>query len=376
MKRRPDLPQARAAFALFLTSRYYMTGVDDDYEEAVSILDEMTTSGNSQDKTVAKFQGIATVVAAMLAKIRSDTHWTPEYLEEAIYRTRTCLSSSSYTEFFPHLVLNPEVPAKERFRYFGSIEGVEEPSGPFITSLSPPVPQTPERDQTFDEMVSLYLVLDDDDPTKIDKAIKKARSIAASSHEALILDMFGEMLYDAFPRTNKIEYLNESISIRRQILESLTSLQAKRIRTLPPLSRSLLARFLFCPGYRTQDLDEGLELLSKCVNNALVTLPERLRLACQWAAFSRYSRHPSVSAAYETALSLMQDTLLFPPTLQGYSIPLSPRMTELKVCRWTMPRIGSNSINSRKQSKLLKEGEPYSGQKCVDSAFQSVNSSK
>ena len=312
MKRRPDLPQARAAFAMSLVLRYFMTSVDDDYEEAVSILVEMTTSGNSQDKSVARLQGFATGLAAVLAMARSSAHWTPEYLEEAMYRTRTFLGSPSYAEFFSHIIINPEVVAKDRFRYFGSIEGVEEPSGSFV---SLPVSAMPVS-EAFDEMVSLGLVINDGDTMKIDEAIKKGRSIATSSPEARILDTFCDILSEAFHRTKKIEYLNESIRIRRQALESPTFPQALRLRTFPSLSRSLLARSHYFPGYRAQDIDEGLELLTQCVNNTHVRLPDRLRLVCLWADFSRSIRHPSVSSVYKTALSLMQDTPLFSPTLQ------------------------------------------------------------
>jgi hypothetical protein len=59
-----------------------------------------------------------------------------------------------------------------------------------------------------------------------------------------------------------------------------------------------------------------LELFSQYVNNARASLPDRLLLARVWALLGRLTRHPSVSTAYETALSLMQDTLLFSPTLQ------------------------------------------------------------
>jgi hypothetical protein len=313
MKRRPDLLQGRAAFAFSLTCRYYRTNGNVDYEEAMSILDEITTSGNSQDKSVAKIQGLATALAAFLARFRSNAHWTPEYLEEAIYRDRAFLNSSFYTESYS---LDPEDTAKQRFRYFGSIEGVEEPSatGP---SVSSPVPETPESDQTQDEMKSLlHVIRNDGDTTKIDEAIKKGRSIATSSHEVDILNAFCEMLHDAFDRTNEIEYLNESISVRRQILESPALLQAERFETLAQLSMSLFAHFLVFPDNSTQDLDEGLELAIQCVKSVHVSLPGRLRLAWLWTCYARHTRHSSVSTAYETALSLVQDTLLFSPTLQ------------------------------------------------------------
>jgi hypothetical protein len=318
MKRRPDLPAVRVVFAMSLVDRYRMTHVDDDYEEAISILDEMATSGNSQDASVAELQGFATAIASALATIRSDYHWSPEYLEEAMYRTRAFLSSSSYTEFFSSkLVLNPEVSGNHRFRYFGSIEGVEEPSGPFV--VSGPVSHMPEFDQTLDGMDSLesfFVILDDGDTTKIDEAIKKGRSIAASSHKASVLNQFCEMLYGASLYTEKIEYLDESIRTHRQIFESSAFKQVDRLRTLPRFSRALIARFELFPSYRTRDLDEALELISQCVSNALVPLPDRLWIACHWADRTRSIRHPSVSSAYETALSLLQDTLHFSPTLQ------------------------------------------------------------
>ena len=295
IKRRPDLHHGRAAFTKSLACRYYMTCMDTDYEEAVSILDEIATSGYSQDKSVAAFQMHATAVAVQLAMFRSDVHESPESLEEAIYRTRACHSSDS------------EVLAEKRIRYFGSIEGVEEPSLSQLAAES-------------DEMASLaslsLVILNDGDTTKIDEAIKKGRSIVASSHMTHVHNKFGMILRDAFDRTKKIEYLNESIRRIRQLLESPTFPQAERFGTLLSLSHSLLTRCQHFPNYRTQDLDETLELFPQYVNNARASLPNRLLLARVWALLSRLTRHPSVSTTYETALSLMQDTLLFSPTLQ------------------------------------------------------------
>jgi hypothetical protein len=299
MKRRPDLLEGRFAFAESLVSRYDKTSVDDDYGEAMSILDEMTTSENGQDE----FKAFATDLAAALAMIRSTNHRTPEYVEEAIYRTRTGLSSSSRFGYHSHIVFNPEFQAKQRLRYFGSIEES--------------VPETPESDQTLDEMKSLLLVIRDDvDTTKIDEAIEKGRSIAASSHEADILNIFSNTLYEAFRRTRKIDFLNQSICVSRQIFESPASSQNERLQTLPHLSQYLLVRSRSFSDYRKQDLDEGLELVTQCVNNARASLPDRLLLALTWTLVARQTEHSSVPTAYETALSLMQDTLLFAPTLQ------------------------------------------------------------
>jgi CHAT domain-containing protein len=43
---------------------------------------------------------------------------------------------------------------------------------------------------------------------------------------------------------------------------------------------------------------------------------QRLELSCSWAIKARVGAHPSTSVAYEKAMSLLQDTLVFSPTLQ------------------------------------------------------------
>jgi hypothetical protein len=313
-KRRPDLLEGRIAFALSLASRYLMTHVNDDYEEAASILEEIITSGNTQDESVAKAQGFATALASRLAIVRSTVYQTPEYLEEALYRSRTFSSSSSYKAYRPPVGLHPEDTAELRFQYFGPIEGVEEPS-----EKSPLSRPASENGRTVDEMKSLLFRMHNiDGTTEIDEAVGKARSILASDPDAAILPfkLFSNILDEAFDRTKKIEYINESISVRRQQITVTLIPQPIRLRLFPLLSLSLIRRREFFPGYRTQDLDESLELLSQYVSSTLENLPNRFRRACTWAFAARRYRHHSVSTAYETALLLMQDTPVFSPTLQ------------------------------------------------------------
>jgi CHAT domain-containing protein/predicted RNA-binding Zn-ribbon protein involved in translation (DUF1610 family) len=316
-KRRPDLLQSRMAFAQSLVCRYSVTSVNDDYEEAASVLDGIITyrsPGNLQDKSLVKAQGLATGLAAILAATRSVTFQTPECLEEAIYRSRTCFSSSSYKEYYSPPSLAPEDHAKLRFRYFGSLEGVKEPSG--NSPLSPPASVTSEDSQVES---LLFGIRNTDDTTKIDEAVEKARSILLVSSQAPVevaLDLFGDILCEAFDRTKKIEHINELISLRRHRIETELP-KAMRFMNFPSLSEYLLNRYMLFPSYRTEDLDEALELFSQFVSNALAaSLPDRFRCACMWAYHARGTRHPTVSTAYETALSLMQDALLFSPTLQ------------------------------------------------------------
>jgi CHAT domain-containing protein len=316
-KRRPDLLEGHMTFAISLVCRYYVTCENDDYEEAATILDEIAANSSPWNSQDAKAPALATGLVTVLSILRSFVYKAPEYLEEAIYRTRSSASSSSYKEHFPSLVLDPGATAKERYRHFGSIEGVEESSG---NSLADMIFQ--EYTQTFDRIQDLFFgIRNTDDTTEIDQAIEKGRSILvtlASSPmiKAPILISFGGLLFEAFNRTNKIEYLNESISVlRRQLIESKL-LQALRLLILPDLSMYLLARSLLFPGYHTQDLDEALDLFSQYVSSTRASVPDRFKRAGAWAFLARHTRHSSVSTAYVTALSLMQDTVLFSPTLQ------------------------------------------------------------
>jgi hypothetical protein len=63
-------------------------------------------------------------------------------------------------------------------------------------------------------------------------------------------------------------------------------------------------------------LVEALELYSQFVSSAHAGVLDRFLLACAWAFLARRHRHSSVFSAYEKALSLMQDTVLFSPNLQ------------------------------------------------------------
>ena len=323
-KHRPDILERRFIFAVSLAYRYIKTCVDDDYKEAVPILDEIITygsPGNSQDEFVAKARESAMFLLTALADVRSVAYETPEHLEEALYRAHTYFSSSSFKKDPDDTLqfLDPEVTARKRFRYFGYIEGVESSGDSPLSQLV--MSETSPTDKLRD--LHDEIGRSSDDTTKIHEAIEKGRSIltskpASGPHEGWgTLDLFSDILYEAFGRTKKIEYLNESISIRRQVIESPFLQQFGNVMTLPNLSVSLFTRSREFPGYRTQDVDEGLETLSRYVKNDVgASLPKRFKFACLWARTARSIRHPTTSTAYETTLSLMQDTSLFSPTLQ------------------------------------------------------------
>ena len=67
-----------------------------------------------------------------------------------------------------------------------------------------------------------------------------------------------------------------------------------------------------------QDMYEAVQLLPQYINDGSqwLSLPRRFHLAYIWAILAQAIQHSSVSTAYETALSLMQDIASFSPTLQ------------------------------------------------------------
>ncbi|KAH8978917.1 CHAT domain-containing protein [Lactarius hatsudake] len=313
---RPDVCMARYSLAWSLICRYCTTFVNNDYEEAGSVLDEIIASIPAGcDELVTGIQGMVTT----LAIIRSMAHGNPEYSEEAIYRARTVPGLSSEKDLFEELT------AARRFHFFGSIESPETSSGNSL--FSRPVPavwfgNAPELEPTFEKLEllqELHSEIRNPDITEIGEAVETARTLLPSTPTNMITSgqfyWFGLILFEAFQRTNKIEYLNESISTHRQVYEHPSS-HFLRFRISADLSASLHARVMFFPGLRTQDLDEIVKLFSQSANNALASLPTRFQHSCMWASIARLILHPSTSEAYESAISLMQDTLLFSPTLQ------------------------------------------------------------
>ncbi|KAI9452962.1 CHAT domain-containing protein [Lactarius psammicola] len=318
---KPDPREAHFSLAYCLGIRYLVTFVNDDYEEAASIFDEIIASSSPGDKFLIRVQETVTRMAAF----RSFMYENPEYSEEAIYRARTTLTTYTDEQRLAQV-------AKRRFQYFGTIEGLEASSSD--PSLPRPVvsirgydkeDESNGRRKDSELLEGLLFKIRNNETIDIEEAIENGRTILASSDPEdhgpftfLLFKTFGEILFEAFQRTKKIEYLNESISTRRRALEFSSAQLGRGPEMLFSLAMSLLTRFASLPSHDTcmQDLDEALKLLSQGANLGHGRLPFRFQLASIWATYARSLRHTSISAAYETALSLMQNALHFAPTLQ------------------------------------------------------------
>jgi CHAT domain-containing protein/tetratricopeptide (TPR) repeat protein len=303
---RPEIREVNISLAKYLSIRYFHH-TNDEVDEAVSILDEAIASSSPGDEFVVKCQKLV----ADLEVIRSSVNDHPENSEEAIYRARAFLASSSPEEaLYPTWSRVLENAANNRFKNFGPIGGLE-PSPSYLLP-SRPVPAETHPLSGLLEGICNYVITD------IDEAIELGRSILASSNpnDLDAPGIFGDILFEAFNRTNKIEYLNESMDILRQLLaRPLPKLLRLIVNT--QLSKIFLARAAISPGHRMHDVREIVELFPQLLNDASgQSLLDQFNLACIWAYLARTTQHHFAPTAYETAFSLMQDTLLFAPTLQ------------------------------------------------------------
>jgi CHAT domain-containing protein len=323
--------EARLTLAFCLSTRYFGTFMNDDYEEASFILDEAITSCSPQDNFMAQLP-IQQIVTA-LAIARSLSHENPEFSEESTYRARTFLNSPIENQ--PPLArvaasYSLKNATWQRFVHFGSIDGLEvsyrhTPVSQLLTvprSIVDYYPGPVQGRKLVEIIIGLILKIRNNNipDIQVEEAIKAGRTILLSSAPkdditSLPYLLFGRVFFEAFIRTKKIEYLNEPIRTHRQALGSPLG-PSPRVKMLHDLIVLLFYRCRFFPDHHAGDMDDALELLSQYVNNKHGSLLVRCQLACMWASIARRTLHPSISRAYESAMSLIQDTLHFAPTLQ------------------------------------------------------------
>ena len=299
---KPELRVVHFVLAKCLHARYPYTLNDDELDEAASILDELIASSSPGDEFVTECQQFL----PDLVMGRSMVGDRPENSEEAIYRARAFLSLSSVEEtLYPTWSHVLECAAKNRFQHFGPVDDLE-----VLDSLPADVTRPLGR---------LLEGISNNSVTDIKAATELGRSILASSNPSDLHSSFefGAILYEAFERTQNIDYLDESITTLRQLL-AYQPPKLLRICTILELFISLMARCSISPGHRVQDSQGAVEILPGLLNDSsqLFSLPIRFNFACTWALLARSVQHPSTSTAYENALSLMQDIAPYSPTLQ------------------------------------------------------------
>ena len=313
---KPEVQEVHFFLAKCLVDRYEYT-LSDELDEAALILDEMITSilPGDDDEFLASCQRIVPALAMLRSQVMRGH---PEVAEEAIYRSRAFLASSSVEDpLHPAWSQLLENAANNRFKHFGPIDGLE------VSSSSDRLLPWRLPADVGPKLLPLKELLDRIRNTSvidIEEAIKLGRSILVSSDPRdLNLESytFAIILFEAFERTQNINYLTESIDTLRQVLARRPP-KFLRLGVTDMLWASLIARSVISTdGHRMQDWQEMLEIAPRFLDDGSQSrsLPHQFCVAFTWALLAQRFQHPSTSTAYETALSLMQDIILFSPTL-------------------------------------------------------------
>ena len=342
----PDLEEVPIRLVFALHDRFLLAHSDADYEEAMSILEESVTRRDME---------LALNLAGSLARARFFYYGSPEYLEEAIFRTRSHLRAMSSDSEDPqrHLIaqsltileqvrmdeyfvtVNPQVADASNIRVNDHPSSLH--LGPFPINNSGggrfPTAMQDENNQDshilgLGSLLSLLHVTDD--LAAIKEAIEYCRdcltlSRSSDAYAFLYASLLADFLLNAFRSTDEIEHLDESITVRRDILK-MTGPQLTQLNIILPLISSLFTRFVRLT--RTGDLDEIMRLFPIAATDTCARIPDRFAVSCQWASFARHTQHPSTSTAYESAISLIQDSLAFAPTLEIQHFRLVSKRTD------------------------------------------------
>ena len=322
----PGLHDVSMVLAMSLHERFIVAPSDNDFEEAMAILNRIITfRGSGDEPSSQKLKALD--LAASLASTRFHAYGKPEHLEHAIYRHRTRLDETSIED--PNRAVTiQELSALERLRLDGTANTRDALSIPpesgklasfrdLIDSLPGPMPVKPDSKTHRKLVVALICHIDQfTDVADIEDGIKYCRLLLLSYPLKDLAEVaqiaLGMLLNRAFRSTHNIEYLNEAISSTRDCINGV-ELLAPRITLVHGLISSLSVRHELLR--HEEDLHELMELFPTATSYGLESSHGRLPISFIWATIAHRFGHPSASTAYDHAMSWMQASLTFAPTL-------------------------------------------------------------
>ncbi len=350
------------ALADVLYTHFLETHSNDDYEDATALLERMLDP-NQPGECPDSIRRRASLLATVLAFAKSAIFQNPESSEVAISRLRASLGPSSIDDGL-HLQITESlaVQAKLRFKDYSLADSLEEEksyisevfhhsssqglatSGKFfseldgvreaysttmiqqnIQHLEEQLSDTPlgtsHHKGCLSELAKWYKIKFSrtNDISDIEESIKYSRLLLDATHSndpwrVTPLTSLHDILFLAFERTNKISlsYLDESIIICYDILK-LRSARDGHFHTIWQLVLSLFARWRLLD--RGEDMDEVFRLMPSAIDDQYAQEADRFELSCVWARLARRLSHSSVLTAYKSAMSLIQRSLSFAPTV-------------------------------------------------------------
>jgi CHAT domain-containing protein len=344
--------------------RFLATALKDDYEEGMAILDEVVMFRPLGD-SFSLYQSTSLRLATTFSLARFGMDWKPEDLEKAIYRHRNWLDRMSIDD--PDRPMTMECLSHLQGLRFGSFRATAEalsntseppiphPSFRDLTALLPELdPSKPFSWEAFSDHAD---ALDDTaikrltDITDIEAGIKYCRELLVSYPDGTLSrnarEALGRLFYRAFECTNNIEYLNKAISAARDNINS-TDRPMRHGSSLLELIK-FLSRRLDLFG-RREDLNELMQLFAAATDQGTGLLNQS-PVSCRWASIARHFGHPSVSTAYDRAMSSMRRSLTFAPTLDTQHSGLVALSADFK----TLPLdYASYQIHTRRLAQAIE----------------------
>jgi CHAT domain-containing protein len=289
---------------------------------------------------------MASSFAALFAKVHFDAFGKPEHLEEAIYRLRTALGRIPPQDSNRSSIM-ANLSYLEGFRFDSSsitatarevAEARSNPSNsakiPLYKDLTASLhglddSSIPEESGVRKQFVVLKhtSILRLTDIADIEDAIEYCRELITSHpHSPLASMAFVSLIilfHRAFECTNQIEYLNEAILTARLCMNIIPS---QRGRGVSLISLITLLSIRLVQLHRTEDLDELMQAFAQAAELERLGPLRRQPYSSRWALVARRFGHPSTLTAYDCAMSSMEDTLTFSPTLDTQHFRLAAQL--------------------------------------------------
>ena len=314
------------ALCLCLFARFETTLAMNDYEEAIGAADRMIAT-YSPGNIPTEMEIIGMQLISMLLVSRLQFSPRPDHLEDAIHRIRTfvpCFPDEHRTKLASNVL---DSLMKQRFDYFGpGVTGNSDgilPPNPHFTIRKGYTWDQP-NDETTSHLMEVLSAIRNGKITDADATVESSRKLlplqkssdqSESSYKTT--HTFAALLLEAYQCTKRSNYLDEAITTFRY-LHNMSAAKGTRVHfnSGEGLWHSLAARIQSSSGRDSQDFEELMRLLSELANDDSEEVFERVKISFHWAGLARVNIHPSVLMAYETAMSLLQETLVFCPTLQ------------------------------------------------------------
>ena len=330
----PDLHDVSYLLALSLLNRFFRAPSNDDYKEAMVILNTIIRFRDPTDRP-SPFWGAASQLAGFLASFRFNVDGKPEHLEQAISHFRTYVDGAPLEDPRRPVIIE-QLSWLQGFRSHDSKATGNLPRALPSTSGSAKLPSFQDMTDSLPELDPVNRV----SPTTFSKhfnalqaaftdrlssiadiedGVKYCRQLLASYPSSGLAPparaALGFFFHRAFKCTNEIEYLDKAISAARDHIDTID----------PPIYRDLSRfRLMSCLSFRldllrrVEDLNELMELCATTVGSSPLALLGKNTIntiLCRWPSIARAFGHPSTPTAYEDVMSWMQASLTFAPTL-------------------------------------------------------------